>query len=137
MTLLAPEARVSALTDRTKRGAWGVEGGRPGAPGALKIRRRDEQDYRSFSEAFGTVSDSKFVNVTLRAGDEVLLETPGGGGLGDPFQRQPSRVLNDVIGRFVSVDAARAEYGVAIVTTPSGTYDIDYEATQELRRARR
>jgi len=52
--------------------------------------------------------------VTMREGDLLVVETAGGGGFGDPKQREPERVLEDVRQGYVSVDAAREIYGVAI-----------------------
>ncbi|HEX2386554.1 MAG TPA: hypothetical protein VHL99_08320, partial [Candidatus Binatia bacterium] len=46
--------------------------------------------------------------------DVVRLETPGGGGLGNPREREPEHVLNDVRNGYVSVEKARELYGVAI-----------------------
>jgi N-methylhydantoinase B len=50
----------------------------------------------------------------LKRGDVLRIETGGGGGYGHPFDRPPESVLDDVLGGFVTQDAARAEYGVAI-----------------------
>jgi len=64
-----------------------------------------------FSEVFGTVSPSKFTNILLREGDEVLIQSPGGGGYGDPHERDPQRIAEDVAQGFVSESAAREIYG--------------------------
>jgi N-methylhydantoinase B len=60
---------------------------------------------------FGTVSPSKFTNILLREGDEVLIDSPGGGGWGDPAERDPERLEEDVQQGFVSERAARDLYG--------------------------
>ena len=44
----------------------------------------------------------------------MIAHTPGGGGWGDPYEREPERVLRDVRDGVVSVEAARREYGVVI-----------------------
>jgi N-methylhydantoinase B len=59
-----------------------------------------------------------------------VLTTSGGGGLGDPFTREPDAVAADVAARKVSRDAAARDYGV--VLTASG--DVDVEATARVRR---
>jgi N-methylhydantoinase B len=107
------EVTVSALFDRTKGPfrAWGLEGGLPGGYGAILVKRRGESGFRTFPEVFGTVSASKFTNVVLREGDEVLLDSPGGGGFGDPRGRDPAAVAHDVGEGFVSDEAARRDYG--------------------------
>jgi N-methylhydantoinase B/oxoprolinase/acetone carboxylase alpha subunit len=60
---------------------------------------------------YGTASPSKFTNIVLEPGDEVLIDSPGGGGYGDPRERDPERVARDVKQGFVSVQAARERYG--------------------------
>jgi N-methylhydantoinase B len=106
------EVTASALFDRTKGRfrAWGLEGGLPGGYGAILVKRRGDTEFRTFPEVFGTVSASKFTNVVLREGDEVLLDSPGGGGFGDPRQRAHAAVARDVAEGFVSREAARLLY---------------------------
>jgi N-methylhydantoinase B len=53
-------------------------------------------------------------DVQLEAGDLLRILSVGGGGWGDPFERQPERVLQDARQHFVSVDGARVDYGVVI-----------------------
>ena len=65
----------------------------------------------------------------MPAGERLLLELPGGGGYGDPQQREPSRVADDVRLGLVSPDVARHDYGV--VVDRSGT--VDETATKALR----
>jgi len=68
----------------------------------------------------------------LHPGDVFNLETPGGGGLGDPLQRDPERVLNDVRNGYVTMNRAREIYGVAI-DAGDGDYAINEVQTQKLR----
>jgi N-methylhydantoinase B len=104
---------ASALFDRTKGRfrAWGLEGGLPGGYGAILVKRRGDDRFRTFPEVFGTVSASKFTNVILEEGDEVLLDSPGGGGFGDPRERDRESVRRDVVEGLVSPEAARSLYG--------------------------
>jgi N-methylhydantoinase B len=104
---------ANALLDRTKPGfgAWGLAGGEPGGPGAILVKRRGDSEYRTFTEAYGTVSASKFTNIRLEPGDEVMIDSPGGGGYGDPRQRDRARVRRDLEEGFVSPDQARDRYG--------------------------
>ena len=60
---------------------------------------------------FGTASPSKFTNVTLEPGDEVLIDSPGGGGYGDATLRDRALVEHDVRQGFVSEARARELYG--------------------------
>lgn len=109
----APEVTANALFDRTKDGfgAFGLDGGEAGALGAIRVKRAGDTEFRTFSEVYGTVSPSKFTNIRLLRGDEVLIESPGGGGFGAPTERDPERVADDVDQGFVSAGAARAHYG--------------------------
>jgi N-methylhydantoinase B/oxoprolinase/acetone carboxylase alpha subunit len=106
------ELTVSALFDRTKPEfrAWGLEEGLPGGNGAILVKRRGEETFRSFPEAFGTVSASKFTNIVLYEGDEVMLDSPGGGGFGDPRDRDPAEIERDLCEGLITLGAARVLY---------------------------
>jgi N-methylhydantoinase B/oxoprolinase/acetone carboxylase alpha subunit len=111
-TVTVPEVTVSALLNRMKTEPWGVLGGGDGAVGGLWVRRAGNDEWRTFVEEFGTMSPSKFSGVTLRAGDQVKILMPGGGGYGDPSARDREAVRRDVEEGFVSEEAARAVYGL-------------------------
>lgn len=70
----------------------------------------------------------------LKPGDVVTIDAPGGGGYGDPLDREPDRVKEDVLEGYVTLDGARSEYGV--VLDPAGT-KVDEKATAELRASMR
>jgi N-methylhydantoinase B len=78
---------VSFLAERTLFPAFGIEGGRDGAPGELRIN--------------GKATDPKKQYV-IRRGDTVSLGTPGGGGHGDPRQRDPAALAADIASGYVS-----------------------------------
>lgn len=63
----------------------------------------------------------------------MIADTPGGGGWGDPFCRDPQRVLRDVRDEVLSVDAAACDYGVVIRSNGLHACRIDIEATAALR----
>ncbi|MBP1748306.1 MAG: hydantoinase [Deltaproteobacteria bacterium] len=67
----------------------------------------------------------------LKPGDIVTIDAPGGGGYGNPAERDPALVLNDVIQGYVSLDSARSDYKVAI---DPATLRIDEEETRKLRQ---
>ena len=54
----------------------------------------------------------------------------GGGGVGNPLERDPDLVLEDVINEYVSIESAREDYGIII---GMNTLKIDYQATNQLR----
>jgi N-methylhydantoinase B len=71
--VLSERATVSLLTERRRRGPWGRDGGRPGAPGKnVLLRGEGEQPLGSK------------VTFEARRGDVVAIDTPGGGGFGKP-----------------------------------------------------
>jgi N-methylhydantoinase B len=78
---------VSFLAERTLFPAFGIEGGRDGAPGELRIN--------------GKATDPKKQYV-IHKGDTVSLGTPGGGGHGDPRQRDPAALAADIASGYVS-----------------------------------
>ena len=71
-------------------------------------------------------------------GERVVLSLPGGGGYGDPFEREPTLVALDVRDGLVSVDRAGAAYGVVLKEGEEpGSCVPDPEATASLRAASR
>lgn len=99
---------------------WGVAGGGPGATCRVILNHGlpGERDL------------GKLDMYVAEAGDRVTILTAGGGGFGDPFQRDPQTVLRDVIAGFVSREAAARDYGVVL----SGN-TVDLAATKALRAA--
>ena len=69
--------------------------------------------------------------LTSTAGSTLCCLIPGGGGVGDPFERDPHAVREDVRDGLISVHAAREEYGVVLDPT---TCEVDQYATEMLRR---
>lgn len=117
---------VSSLVDRTQFAAQGAMGGQPGSVGEYKLNGAD--------------APPKTV-LWFSADSQIDLNTPGGGGYGNPFERDPQMVLNDVVHGYVSIKAAREQYGVAIqfngkpdslVRMPN-KYTLDLEKTAQLR----
>lgn len=129
------EATISGTGDRARIPPYGVFGGDPGGFSHYKIRRADEDELRPIDE-HGAVSPSKFGNIPMAEGDVVEVATGGGGGYGDPLDRDPDRVLEDVQDAYIGTEAAESAYGVVIVGD-AGDRRIDREATEETRRRRR
>jgi N-methylhydantoinase B/oxoprolinase/acetone carboxylase alpha subunit len=105
LRVMAPEITVSALLDRTRTHAWGLFGGSDGASARLMVKKKDESQFRSFSDAFGVVCATKFTRVVLKEGDEVIIESPGGGGYGPPEKRLPSETEEDLRQGYISPQA--------------------------------
>ena len=104
------EVTVSALFDRMKDGPWGLWGGEEGIPGGVFVRLNGTEDFVTLTQAFGTVSPTKFVNIILKRGDLILLLSPGGGGYGAPDQRAEEAVREDFADGFISAAGVQA-YG--------------------------
>jgi N-methylhydantoinase B len=75
---------------------------------------------------------TRYADYPLRHGDVFRLDTPGGGGFGDPFEREPERVLEDVREGYITRAAAQCEYGVALAETEHG-FAVDPIATAHIR----
>lgn len=117
---------VSARTDRWRFPPAGRAGGEAGRPGAFVL------NPGAATEAWLT---SKFADLAVSPGDVISFRTMGGGGYGPAFERPPELVLSDVIAGTVSLDAARADYGV-VLTDDAGVLSIDELATQQERSSR-
>lgn len=102
-----------ARYERVENAPKGRNGGQPGATGRL-----------SLGSGSATVR-AKGIQ-TIPEGDTIIIEMPGGGGHGDPNLRDPEAVANDVALGYVSPEAARAQYGVAVDC--SGKLDRDETA---------
>jgi N-methylhydantoinase B len=91
---------VSSIADRTEYPAPGLLGGKEGAPGEV------------------TLGDGKKIHAKalkdLDVNEVVHINLPGGGGYGNPFKRDPEKVLWDVIEGYVTAEEAEAKYGVAV-----------------------
>jgi N-methylhydantoinase B len=113
------DGQVSIHDDRWFTYPWGVTGGAPGKRSTKELVRAD-----------GTrqLLPSKCDRVEVKTGDLLLYNTWGGGGVGNPLEREPERVLNDVLSGLVSVEGAKSNYGVVI----NGEH-IDDAATQACR----
>ena len=117
------EATVQIRSDRRTHRPYGLYGGRPGAPGAVVLNPGE-----------GAKTLPSKVTMTCRRGDVVRWVLPGGGGWGDPLERDPERVLRDVRNELVSPAAAERDYGVVVDT---GRWTVDEAATVRLRAGRR
>ena len=107
---------VNCLGDRQKFAPWGLDGGMDGAPGAFYLIDGVTGERKKLSH--------KTSNLSVKAGDSVLVYTPGAGGVGDPKKRDPEKVLKDVNGQLVSPESAERDYGVKVVPDGSGLYRL-------------
>ncbi|MGH6945412.1 MAG: hydantoinase B/oxoprolinase family protein, partial [Geminicoccaceae bacterium] len=112
-TLLATEVEItgSQCSDRHQVRPFALFGGHPGGNGATLIRKAGGDDWRTVRELFGKASTSKYSNITLFPGDRIRLAVPGGGGYGDPRERETSRIEEDLREGYVSAASALRDYG--------------------------
>jgi N-methylhydantoinase B len=75
---------------------------------------------------------SKDQDIILNEGDLITVRTPGGGGYGDPFKREPELVARDVRRGYFDTKDAREEYGVVL----NADLSVDAKATLALRSQR-
>ncbi len=109
------EFACNAIFDRVKHPPKGRSGGKQGAGGRVALKS-------------GRILRTKGFQI-IPEGDRLILELPGGGGMGDPALRAPADVARDVRDGLVSPEAARTLYKV--VVGPDGA--LDRAATEALR----
>jgi N-methylhydantoinase B len=121
LRLLADDGKLTNLSERQRFAPYGIFGGKPGAlartvidpgPGEQTIHGKASREL-----AYGAV---------------LSFQQSGAGGYGDPLARDPARVLDDVLDDYVSIDAARAEYGV-VIAGEGFDLRVDEAATATLR----
>jgi N-methylhydantoinase B len=97
----------------------GLFGGKPGAKAQFLVNG---------------VAGNPFGLTQLKPGDVVTIDAAGGGGCGNPLEREPETVETDVMEGYVSLEKAREDYGVII---DPKTMTLDEEATRKLRESLR
>jgi len=105
--------------DRSHFTPWGLNGGHAGKPSSFLLNPDSNRE----------VNLGNTDVVTTDPGDVIRITSAGAGGYGSPPEREPERVATDVRRGFVTVEAARAEYGVVIEGDA-----VDEAATAVLRR---
>jgi N-methylhydantoinase B len=110
-----PPVTVAVQAGRFRYPPEGMFGGRPGSRARFE-RNRQPADPSGLTHC--------------ERGDLIEFYSAGGGGCGDPFERDPEAVESDVANGYISVERARADYGVVI---DPGALKVDLEATMRLR----
>jgi N-methylhydantoinase B len=125
--LMLRDAHFMSIADRSILSCWGVNGGRAGRPFQVTIDPGGpaEREVDALADA-----------EPVRAGEVIRIRTTGGGGWGDPLEREPSAVLADLHAGKVSVAGAREDYGVLVRPVrvePVARYAVDDAGTAALR----
>jgi len=102
--LLADEAKLSLVGGRHRISPYGLFGGKGGKVASYSIKKADGKIEKLYANSY----------LTLRKNDTLIYETAGGGGYGDPFERDIPMVLKDVKDKYVSIKSAEEDYGVVI-----------------------
>jgi N-methylhydantoinase B len=119
-------AEVFLLGERGKYPPFGVNGGGPAALNRFV--------YETDNGEATPPLVSKVTDVRIRQGQKLRLETPGGGGFGNPSTRDPERVVRDVGLGYISREAARCDYRV--VLRDDGALDVDATSSARCETAR-
>ena len=123
------EARASFVMDHGRFGPQGALGGGDGAVNKVVILRGEE--------SYVPLHLSKEQDISMAPGDMVWVRTPGGGGYGDPMNRPPLAVFEDVrLGR-VSIEQALMFYGVIVKVDSEGKLSLDEISSEEERKKKR
>jgi N-methylhydantoinase B len=120
---LTPHTSLIVRSDRADRPPYGLVGGGPGATSSNALQHPDGTE-ETLPAMF---------SITIGEGDVYVHRTAGGGGWGDPLDRDPAEVAADVANGKVSVAAARELYGVVV----DDEGEADAAGTTELRDERR
>jgi len=120
-------ASASVMGDGEKHASWGVFGGGAGRTNRL-VRNLDGANEFNIG-MFRS-------DAPIARGDRIDLWSGGGGGYGDPLERDPRAVLEDVIDGYVSIEGAFRDYRVVIRERDweALDYELDLEATRVARR---
>jgi len=122
--VLAPDCVIIARgMERLRFQPWGLLGGACGAFGRIEVKHAGGDQFEQVHKA-----DALRASV----GDVIRLSTAGGGGYGNPLDRDAQKVLDDVLNGFVTVTGAERDYGVVIRNAR-----LDGAGTTKLRESRR
>ena len=122
----AHHAVMSYCCDRARSVTWGINGGLPSIPHGVWLNK-GEADERFLGAVFS--------NVAVGPGDTFTRPSAGGGGLGDPLERDAAAVCEDVADGYVTIERARKDYGVVVreVNPNLAEYEVDHDATDRER----
>ena len=123
--LTSEPANLSIRSDRRDHRPWGLNGGCPGT-GSMNVLRH----AGGSEEILGVM-----ISCAMGGGETLYHRQPGGGGYGDPLQRDPDHVTRDLRDDRVSLEAAREQYGV--VFSEAAAVVVDHAATEAMRREMR
>ena len=113
-------ASFTSSMGRSLYPCWGIEGGGRGTPNYFIVEKEGQQPRRL----------RKIAAESMRKSDLISLRTGGGGGFGNPMERDPEKVLNDVANGYITAEQAKSDYGVVV---DQKLEKVDVDATMQLR----
>jgi N-methylhydantoinase B len=118
------DGHFMSIADRSILACWGVRGGKAGKPFSVTIDPGGpaEREVDALADA-----------EPVKAGEVIRIRTTGGGGWGDPLEREVAAVLRDVEWAKVSIEGARSDYGV-VISAGDESVLVDVAATVALRQ---
>ena len=120
------DAHFMSIADRSILSCWGVRGGKAGRPFQVTV----DPGGTGEREVDALADDEP-----VRAGEVIRIRTTGGGGWGDPLDRDPDAVVRDLRWAKVSAESAYDDYGVVVTGTADGDDLAHDEAATTARRA--
>ena len=125
------DGELSMESARTLEGSPGVNGGqRSDVQRQIKIRADGSREVIGGLDEQGQWKSPLLESVPFHRGETFMFESTGGGGWGNPLERDAAAVLDDVLDEYISLDAARRWYGVVI---DPASMTVDAAATTSLR----
>lgn len=120
LRLTGEEATLTISSDRSEIQPWGVFGGKGAGCGRWTLVDGKGAERELPSK----------ITTSIAKGEKIIFRTAGGGGWGDPLERDPKKVEDDVAEGLISAEKARREYGVVF---HQGGVTLDLEGTEQLR----
>jgi N-methylhydantoinase B len=117
--MLSP-ATLFAFIEKAKSPHWGIDGGKEGLRNSLVVKPTGKPGIEAL----------KTSGIQMEEGYKVTATAGGGGGYGNPLERDTEKIRRDVINGYISAASARRDYGVAI---DPESFEVDNTATQILR----
>ncbi len=124
--LILEDARLMLRSSKHLIPPSGIDGGKPGRPGMVLVNPGTDKEEKLPTRC----------EYPLKKGDILRIERPGGGGFGDPLDRDPIKVLRDVEDRYLSMERALEDYGV-VIRRSGRIFEVDTAATETHRMKKR
>lgn len=126
--LTQTDAILSMAGDRRRFPAPGLLGGMPSSTQTVYLERETGS-----TEELGVCISNRLI----RAGESIVIESMGAGGFGNPYERHPWRVAQDVLNEYLDIDSALENYGVVIksLDREEAAIEVDWDRTEQARAA--